>query len=209
MQRYFLGNPFYRGRIQKKKRPQKFKERKTFSYFRRFSPAYIVYVNRLCGKQTNIADWRNPQNVRLCASDNIYGAGAFYMTWRVSSDKFAVCLNNPVSGQISATPVIARLCVHTYFSRFAKYVQRSSDVSGRRFDTLRRYYNIYYVGIYLTYTHTQEGQSDALYGELQRKREGQSRFERVKWRDRRGDQTSLTVYIVGTHYTHIYMYERA
>jgi len=211
MQKNFRGNPtadaFKKRNVRKNP-----KNEKPFRLFAGSSRhiCCIVCVNKLCAKQTHIADGRNPQNVRLCANNNITypaGAGAFYTTWRVSSDKFAVCLNNPVSGAISATPVIARLCVHTYFSRFAKYVQRSSDVSGRRFDTLRRYYSIYYVGIPNLYT--QEGRSDALYGELQRWGGGQSRFERAKWRDQRGEQTSLTVYIVGTHYTHIYMYERA
>lgn len=67
----------------------------------------------------------------------------------ISSDKFAVCLNNPLSGPISATPVNAGYarCLYLLFVicevALAFY---SDDVSKRRLqDTRRRYYVCVYL----------------------------------------------------------------
>lgn len=119
---------FYHRLTQKRNVRKMSKNGKPFRLFASFSK-YILYILLYCMRKQIVSKTNTQQTGvtrKTCYSAQtiIYdleharaaGAGAFYTTWRVSSDKFAVCLNNPVSGPISATPVIPRLCLHTYFS---------------------------------------------------------------------------------------------
>jgi len=86
-------------------------------------------------------------------------------------------------------------CAYILTFRDLRSIRRSSDVSGHSFRHSQTLLYIMYVPNLYIYIYKRVGVT--LYGELQRRGGGQSRFERAKWRDQRGEQTSLTVYIVG------------